>query len=215
MFKNTGKIGDNLMGSILKTVVILSAIAGLAAGGLLSIPFFTPLIFLLLLITIGAGIIAYIKKSILAKNIAFITGFLFLSLLLRPVIFILLFLIMGAGIIVYLKKNALVGILSIQDGALIGTVSGFISLVAASVIYVPIWCLINIVFGNHSYKFGLGSSFTMISYNLFFAVMLVFFVALLSAIFNAFTGMVATYIYEKIENKPFEFHTHFEVEQDD
>lgn len=161
------------MRNILKTSVILSTIAGLAAGVLLLIPFLTPLVFLLL------------------------------------------FVIIGAGIIVYLKKNDLVGILSIQDGTLIGAVSGFISLVAASVIYLPILFLFNLIFGSHAYKFGLGSSFTMLSYNLFFAVMLVFFIGLLSAIFNAFTGMITAYIYEKIEDKPFDFQTHLEIEQDD
>ena len=173
MFKIIAGIGEILMKNILKTSVILSAIAGLAAGFLLLIPFLTPLILLLL------------------------------------------FNIIGAGIVIYLKKNTLVGILSIQDGALIGAVTGFISLIAASVVYLPLLFIIDLLFGTHPYKFALNNSFTMISYNLFFAVMLVFFTGLLSAIFNAFTAMVAAYIYEKMENKPFEFHTNFEIEQDD
>jgi len=161
------------MENILKTTLVLSAVAGLAAGVLLLIPFLTPLIVLLL------------------------------------------FVIIGAGIIIYLKKNALVGILSVQDGTLIGAVAGFISLSAAAAVYLPFLFLINLIFGSHIYKSTFGSSFTNFTYNLFFVVILVFFTALLSAIFNAFTGMVAAYIYEKIENKPFEFHTHFEIEQDD
>jgi hypothetical protein len=161
------------MGNILKTSVILSAIAGLAAGFLLLIPFLTPLIFLML------------------------------------------FVIIGAGVVVYLKKNELVGILSIQDGTLIGAVSGFVSLAAASVVYLPLLFIINLIFGTHLNQFGLSNSLTIISYNLIFAVMMVFFTGLLSAVFNAFTGMVAAYIYEKIETRPFDFDSHLEIEQDD
>lgn len=161
------------MGNIIKTSVILSFIVGLAGGILLLIPFLTPLIFFLL------------------------------------------FIVIGAGLIVYLKKNNLVGFLTLQEGSLIGAIAGFISLVSAAIIYLPILYLVNLIFGSHLYQISLSNSFFMMSYNLIFALMLVFFIAFLSAIFNAFTAMVAAYIYEKIENKPFEFHTNFEVEQDD
>ncbi len=160
------------MGNILKTSVILSAIVGFAAGILLLIPFLTPLIFFMLFIAIGAGII------------------------------------------IYLKKKDLVGFLTVQDGVFIGAVSGFISLVAASVVCLPVWFLIDLFFGKHPYKFDMIGSPMVASYNLIFILMMVFFVALLSAVFNAFSGMVAAYIYEKVEYRPFEL-PHFEIEQDE
>lgn len=157
------------MGNILKTAVILSAIAGFAAGVLLLIPFLTPLIFLMLFIAIGAGII------------------------------------------VYIKRHNFVGFLTIQDGALIGAISGFISLSAASVIYLPVWLIISLIFNKHTFSFGISSPMT----DFIIVLMMVFFVALLSAVFNAFSAMIATYIYEKIEDKPFEFNTNFEIDQDE
>jgi len=156
------------MGSILKSVVILSALAGFGAGFLILIPFLAPL--------------------------AAIT----------------LFLAMGAGIIVFLKKKDLVGFLTVQDGCLMGGIAGAVSLVAASVVYLPIWYIINLLFSKHYHNFGLGNPFTDFAIILMFVI----FVALLSAVFNAFSGMVAAYIYEKIEERPFEL-PHFEIEQDD
>ncbi len=158
---------------ILKKSIFLSIIAGLAAGVVLLVPFLTPLVFLLLFVAIGAGVI------------------------------------------VYIKKNNIAGILSIQDGAFIGAITGFASLTAASVVYLPLIYLFNLIFGNQATKLGMGNSLINLTYNLFIVIMLVFFTALLSAIFNAFTGMIAAYIYEKIEDRPFDFNTQLEIEQDD
>ena len=68
---------------------------------------------------------------ILSVIIGVAAGVLFLInfLLLKFLVVFALFLLAGAGIIIYLKKNQLVGILTVQDGALIGAVSGFISLI--------------------------------------------------------------------------------------
>lgn len=161
------------MGYILKTTVIVSAIAGLITGLLLLIPFLT------------------------------------------PIILFLLFTAFGSLIIVYLKKNSLVGILSSQDGALIGAVAGCVSLAAAMVVYLPIIFLIGLIFNHSTYKFGFSFTFTDIGYNIFFGIMLIFFTSLMSALFNAFSGMVAAYIYEKIEGKPYDFQMHLDIKQED
>lgn len=172
MFKFIAGIGESLMGNILKTTVILSAIAGLAAGVLFLINF----------------------------------------LLLKFLVIFALFILAGAGIIIYLKKNQLVGILTIQDGALIGAVSGFISLIAAATVFLPINYIIEL-FTRH-YKQTL--SFTDLSYSFIISIIMLFFVALvISAPFNAISAMIAAYIYEKIEDKPFDFQSHLEIEQDD
>ncbi|HBG48415.1 MAG TPA: hypothetical protein DDW90_02695 [Cyanobacteria bacterium UBA9971] len=198
------------MRNILKTTVILSAIIGLIAGVLLLVPFFTPFItsnvFLSAFLIIGAAVVVYIKKS---KFVSLIVGVLlfiiFLAPLLTPFILLSIFLIIGAVIIFYLKKNQLIGILSLQDGTIIGAVSGFVSLIAASVVYIPIWLLINFIWGYHQYKLGFGG----------FIFIVIAVALLISAPCNAFAGMLAAYIYEKIEDKPFDFQSHLEIEQDD
>lgn len=200
------------MGNILKSTVILSSIIGALVGLLVLIPPSQVLMIVLLVISIISGMIAYFNKNITARNIAATSGVLLLSILLKPLILISFFVLIGAGTIVYLKKNNLVGILSIQDGALIGAVSGFSSLIAASFIYIPGNSIISMFLGHHLIKF----SFVTASYDFILAFVLPFFIALiLSAPFNAFTGMIAAYIYEKIEDRPFEFPTNFEITQDE
>ena len=148
-----------------------------------------------------------------------IMGILLLIPFLAPIIFFLLFIIFGVFIIIYLKKNNIAGLLSVQDGALIGAVSGCISLAAAFVIYLPAAFIIGNFFSHNAYKFGFSNSFSDFGYNIFFGIMLIFFTSLFSAMFNAFTGMITAYIYEKIEGQPldydFENHLHIDIEQDE
>ena len=120
----------------------------------------------------------------------------------------------GAGVVFYLKRNAFVGILSIQDGALIGGISGFTALVAASIIFLPVTYIISL-FSSHLPKteINLTSSIMATSYILFILPMFVFFLALLSALFNAFSGLVVAYIYEKIENNPMKDEGGIDIEQ--
>ncbi len=159
-----------------------------------------------------------IKSSfVLGAILGLCSGLLLLIPFIAPLIFILLFLIISVAIIIYLKKNAFIGLLSVQDGAIIGTISGFISIVAASMIYIPGLYLINLFVGNVATKnFNLSDFLSMASYNLTIIVMIVFFIALLGALFNAFTGMVAAYIYEKMEDNPgASFQDHFNLEESD
>jgi len=204
------------MRNILKTSVILSAIAGLIAGVLFLIPALQILILILLVISLITGILLYTSKIPIFGKISLITGTLFLILFLKPFIIVSFFVLVGAGMIVYLKKNNLVGFLLIQDGALIGAISGFISLITAAIIYLPLQFIFNLFSGSHLSKLGITSSLMNLSGNLFIIIILTFFVALvLSAPFNAISAMIAAYIYEKIEVKPFDFQTHLEIEQDD
>lgn len=112
-----------------------------------------------------------------------------------------LYVFIGAGIVVYLKRNSLVGILTIHDGAFIGALSGFAALVASAAIYLPTMALLNLIFRTGT-GLSLFSSFWVTSYSLFVIPMIVAFIAFLSALFNAFSGLVAAYIYEMTENNP-------------
>lgn len=112
-----------------------------------------------------------------------------------------LFTFIGGAIVYYLKKNNFVGILSTQDGALIGAIAGFTAIIAGSVTFSPIQLALNIIFNSiKGNGMGILGSFAVVGYNIFAIGMLVFFLGLLSAIFNAFSGLIVAYIYQKIEN---------------
>ena len=125
----------------------------------------------------------------------------------------ILFTAIGAGIVVYLKKNSYIGILTPQDGAFIGAISGFISLTTASLIFLPGSYIISL-FSSPVSKAGasIASSILVASYSIFVMIMIVFFMALLSALFNAFSGLIAAYIFERIENNPAREETEFIID---
>ncbi|MFH0702773.1 MAG: hypothetical protein V2B14_04455 [bacterium] len=111
--------------------------------------------------------------------------------------------LIGAGVVFYLKRNSFVGILSLQNGALIGAISGFVSILAASLIYLPISYILSLFLSPINRQgFNFISSFLVMGFSLAIIIMLVFFLALLSALFNAFSGLIIAYIYEKFENNP-------------
>jgi len=107
------------------------------------------------------------------------------------------FIFIGAIVVVYLKKKQVVGILSVQDGAIIGAISGFSAMVAASAVCIPVQSIINL-FNKSGINFF--SSFWVTSFSLLVIPMIVFFMAALSALFNSFSGLSAAFVYEKIEN---------------
>jgi len=151
---------------------------------------------------------------ILSSIIGLISGVLFLInfVILKFLIVFLLFVITGALIIIYLKKNSFVGFLTVQNGALVGAVAGFISLISAATVFMPI----NYIIGLFTSHYKQTMSFTDVSYGFIISIIMIFFVALvISAPFNAISAMIATYIYEKIEDKPFDFNTYIEIEEND
>lgn len=157
-----------------------------------------------------------LKQSIILSLIAgAVAGILLLIPFLMPLVFLLLFVVFGVGLVVYLKKKSMVGYLTLQDASLLGAVAGFCSFISSMAVFLPLLWIFSMIFGKYKLLFGMGSSFSLMAYNLFFTAILVVFVALLSSIFNAFTGMVAAYIYEKIEDRPFESYTNFEIDQND
>lgn len=153
----------------------------------------------------------------LSLTIGAIVGAVLGTILLIPFInsisCLILFTFVGAGIVTYLKKKSYVGILSMQDGALIGAASGFVSLIAASAIYLPVSYIISL-FTSPTAKTGvsIASSILVASYSIFVLIMIVFFMALLSALFNAFSGLLAAYIFDRIENNPEQEATDFIID---
>jgi len=127
-----------------------------------------------------------------------------------PLCFLTLILFLSAVVIVYLKKNDLIGIIDLREGAILGGIIGFSSFVAFSVVFTPISALIGLMFS----KYYIGHLITLFITNFggfFVMVMLLFFLALISALMNAFSGLVTAYVYEalsglkKAENENIDF----------
>ena len=160
----------------------------------------------------------YLKPTIILS--AMIGGALGLMLLMPFFSFnflvCMLFSMVSVFVILYLKKNGLIGILEPVDGALIGALSGFICVVAANLVYIPIYGILSAVFKTFGQGIGI-SIFAKImiqNFNLFITGMFLFFFGVIGAIFNAFSGLICAFIYEKFEMDRPEDTTHFEIEED-
>ena len=112
-------------------------------------------------------------------------------------------------ILVYMKKLDMIGILDIRQGAMYGAIIGFISFVAFSVSFVPLATIIGFIYKG-SYYLGVSMLFRT---GFFVLIMMVFFVALLAALMNAFSGLVTIYVYNQLEQKPEESKTDINIEE--
>ena len=124
--------------------------------------------------------------------------------------FLTLILFLSAIIIVYLKRNNLIGIIDMREGAIIGGVIGFASFIAFAIVFMPISAIIGLIFKSYY----VGHLLTMFITNFggfFVMIMLLIFIAIISALMNAFSGVVTAYIYEllsglkKAENENIDF----------
>lgn len=124
--------------------------------------------------------------------------------------FLTLILFLSAIIIIYLKKNDLIGIINLKEGAILGAVIGFSAFIAFSIIFSPLSIIIGMIFS----KYYIGHLLTMFLTNFggfFVMIMLLFFLALISALMNAFSGLTTAYIFEllsglkKAENENIDF----------
>lgn len=108
----------------------------------------------------------------------------------------ILFLCVAAFVLVYMKRENLIGIFDLREGAIFGSIVGFVSFVAASVVYIPIDLLLGIIplpiLQSHFFLKYFFNSFG----GILVLIMLVFFAALISALMNAFAGLATSYIYE-------------------
>lgn len=112
-------------------------------------------------------------------------------------------------ILVYMKKLDMIGILDIRQGAMYGAIIGFISFVAFSVSFVPLATIIGFIYKG-SYYLGVSLLFRT---GFFVLIMMVFFVALLAALMNAFSGLVTIYVYNQLEQKTEESKTDINIEE--
>jgi hypothetical protein len=160
----------------------------------------------------------YLKPTIILSSIL---GAIMGLLLLLPFfsfsfLVCVMFALASVFVIFYLKKNELVGILEPVDGAIIGAISGFMCIVAANIVYIPIFGIISAIFKSYGQGVGI-SIFARImieNFNLFITIMFLVFFGMIGAIFNAFSGLICAYIYERLDFEKPEDTTHFTIEEE-
>ena len=155
----------------------------------------------------------YLKPTLILSAIAGVVLGLIMLIPMANCLSCMVFSFIASGIIIYMKRRAMVGMLTIYDGSIIGAISGFVSMVASSWVYLFGLFMIGLIYKPyHTLGFNISTSFLITSFNLFVTGMLVFFLALLSALFNAFTGLVTAFIYEKLEEDKLDEEAVFTVE---
>ena len=131
--------------------------------------------------------------------IPFISSLSFLALMVFAAVIVL----------IYMKKKNFIGYLEPKEGSIYGAIIGFVSFIAFCVSFLPLAAIIGLMYKG---SFYLGISLIVRS-GIFFIILTVLFVAMLSALVIAFSGLVTAYIYSQIEEKPDENKTNIEFEE--
>ena len=136
------------------------------------------------------------QLSILSAFAGAILGFITIIPYVSFISFMLLILCLSAFVLAYLKQNELIGIISVREGCIFGAVIGFVSFLASAVVFTPISMLLGWLIPSYTQgfmRFFLGSFGSFIV-----MIFLIIFMGGISALFNAFSGLVTAYIYELI-----------------
>ena len=96
-----------------------------------------------------------------------------------------------APLVIYLLiKNKCLLMKSVQDGIIVGAISGFVSFFAFSLIYVPVSIVLMRIFGIAA-NYGVG--LMLANANLFLLFVITLFFAVVGATINAFSGFLTYY----------------------
>ena len=136
------------------------------------------------------------QLSILSAFAGTILGFITIIPYVSFISFMLLILCLSAFVLAYLKQNELIGIISVREGCIFGAVIGFVSFLAFAVVFTPISMLLGWLIPSYTQgfmRFFLGSFGSFIV-----MIFLIIFMGGISALFNAFSGLVTAYVYELI-----------------
>ncbi len=143
-------------------------------------------------------------NKILIKQISvlsLILGAVLGAITIIPYVGILSFLaqmfVAGTIVLLYMKKNDFVGKLTPRDGGIYGSIIGFVSFIGFSLTFVPIATVIGL-FVKGSYYTGISMLFRI---GFIVLIMMVIFVAILSALMNAFSGLATVYFSDQLINE--------------
>ena len=136
------------------------------------------------------------QLSILSAFAGAILGFITIIPYVSFISFMLLILCLSAFVLAYLKQNELIGIISVREGRIFGAVIGFVSFLAFAVVFTPISMLLGWLIPSYTQGF---TRFFLGSFGSFIVmIFLIIFMGGISALFNAFSGLVTAYVYELI-----------------
>jgi len=99
----------------------------------------------------------------------------------------------SAVVLVYMKKHDLIGVIDLKEGAFFGGLIGFISFITFSIVFIPLVSIVGLIFTKYN---TYGVTLLLKASGFFVLIMLVIFLAILSALMNAFAGLVTAYVYE-------------------
>lgn len=136
------------------------------------------------------------QLSILSAFAGAILGFITIIPYVSFLSFMLLIICLSAFVLAYLKQNELIGIISVREGCIFGAVIGFVSFLAFAVVFTPISMLLGWLIPSYTQGF---MRFFLGSFGSFIVMLfLIIFMGGISALFNAFSGLVTAYVYELI-----------------
>jgi len=149
------------------------------------------------------------QTAILSAILGGILGVLTLIPFIRNFSFMILILCISAVILVYMKKHDLIGVIDLKEGAVLGGIIGFVSFIAFSIVFIPLVAIVGLIFTKY-YTYGINYLLKVSGF--FVLIMLVFFLALLSALMNAFSGLTTAYVYEILSGMKKEANENVEFE---
>ncbi len=130
--------------------------------------------------------------SILSLILGAVLGLITLIPYLGIFSFLICTFIAGSIVLWYLQKLEFVGQLDTKSWSIYGAISGFVSFIGFSISFVPLATILGIIFKT-SYYLGISIMFKM---GFFILLLMIVFVALISALLNGFGAMSTSYILE-------------------
>lgn len=145
------------------------------------------------------------QLSVLSLILGAILGVITIIPYLGVLAFIAQMFVAATLVLIYLKKNNMLGKLLPKDGALYGAIIGFISCIGFCITLVPIAAIISLINNLWFHKLvwysSMGLWFTNGLSGFFVLILMVFFVAILSALMNAFSGLATLFFYDQFLNE--------------
>lgn len=149
------------------------------------------------------------QMTILSTILGLILGVLTIIPFIGQFAFFALIVLSTPIIFIYMKKLEMIGILDIKQGAIYGSIIGFVAFIAFCISFMPLAVIISFISkGAHYLWAGL-----LVKEGFFILIMLILFVSILVALMNAFSGLVTMYFYNQIEQKPIEAQTDINIEE--
>lgn len=122
-----------------------------------------------------------------------LAGILTIVPYLGPVVFWILLCLAAVIVMTFLMRTKLLELFTVQESVTLGAIIGFVSFMTFCVVYVPA-VIILLKFFNFSSNYGV--SLILSSANFWIMLVLSVFMAILSAVINAFSGFMTFYVKE-------------------